>query len=285
MIQYKRDSSGVHSIILSGASLLLPRSQRAEWLAEWKSELWYVLQVSDNIPRQNFRDRTALIFCLGSFKDALWLRRNSFSPTAHQHRLLQTPLKCLFFLAAIAAITISVFFRSDSLCQTILHNAGTVITSQILLLVLALIGVRATTSFVLCDRYTTPQSPARANRLRRWMFFGIKFALILLIVFCGTLDLTPIITATGFQPHITLIVYVLAFRWAFVDQRRRCPVCLRTLSNPARIGQPAQILTGWYGTEYCCDKGHGLMYVPEITTTYSTQRWMDLDSSWGSLFS
>jgi hypothetical protein len=30
---------------------------------------------------------------------------------------------------------------------------------------------------------------------------------------------------------------------------------------------------------------HGLLHVPEIPTTYSTQRWQDLDPSWGSLFS
>jgi len=43
--------------------------------------------------------------------------------------------------------------------------------------------------------------------------------------------------------------------------------------------------SGWYGTEFLCLKGHGLLHVPEIPTTYNTQRWMDLDASWGSLFS
>jgi hypothetical protein len=285
MIQRTRHSLSLHTIILSIASLLLPRSQRAEWLGEWKSELWYALQSSGNVPRHKCWDRTALLFCLGSFKDAIWLRRNSCNPNTHQHRLLQTPLKCLFFLATMAAITTCDFFHSDGLYQAILRNRGVVTTSQILLVVLALVGVRATTSFALSDCPTKPNSFARASRIQRWMFLGIKFVLVLLIVFCGTLELTPIISATGFQPHVTLIVYVLAFRWALIDQRRRCPVCLRILSNPARIGQPSQILTGWYGTEYFCEKGHGLMYVPEIRTTYSKQRWLDLDASWGNLFS
>jgi hypothetical protein len=285
MRKHTRDLFSLRSIILSSASLLLPHTHRAEWLAEWKSELWYVLQSSDDASRHKFWDRTALLFCLGSFKDAIWLRRYPCNPNAHEHRLVQTPLKSLSSLAAMAAITTCVFFRSSGLHQTILRNAGAVVTSQILLVVLALVGARATTSFALGDPHTTPRSPVRANRLRRRLFLGTKFALILLIVFCGTVDLTPIIGATGFQPHITLIVYVVAFRWAFIDQRRRCPVCLRILSNPARIGQPSQIITGWYGIEYCCNKGHGLMYVPEITTTYSTQHWLDLDSSWNNLFS
>jgi hypothetical protein len=285
MSKHTRQSLSLHSVILSSASLLLPRPHRAEWLTEWKSEFWYVLQSSENAPRHKSWDRAGLLFCLGSFKDAIWLRRNSCNPNVHQHRLLRTPLKCLFFLAAMAAIATCGFFRSDGPYQIIFRDAGAVIASQILLVVLALVGVRTTTSFALGDSHTPPQSPARANRFQRRIFLGTKFALILLVVFCGTLDLTPIINATGFQPHVTLAVYVLAFRWAFIDQRRRCPVCLRLLSNPARIGQPAQILTGWYGTEYFCEKGHGLMYVPEFTTTYSTQRWLDLDASWGSLFS
>jgi hypothetical protein len=285
MLKYTRDSYSVHSVILSSASLLLPSPLRAEWLDEWKSELWYVLQSSDNKPRNKFCDRAGLLFCLGSFKDAIWLFRNSCNPNVHEHRLLRTPLKCLFLLSAIAAITTCIFFRSDSLYQSISRDAGTVISSQVLLVALALVGVRATTSFVLGDSRTTPQSLARGKRFQRRMFLATKFALILLVLFSGTLDLTPVISATGFQPHITLIVYVLGLRWAFIDQRRRCPVCFRILSNPARIGQPSQILMGWYGTEYCCEKGHGLMYVPEITTTYSTQRWLDLDSSWENLFS
>jgi hypothetical protein len=279
------DSLSLHSIILSSASLLVPRRHRSEWLDEWKSELWYVLQNAENVPRHKSWHRTALLFCLGSFKDAIWLRRNFRSPNLNGHQLLQSPLKCLLFLAAMAAIATFRFFRSDGLHQTILRDPRIVLASQILLLVLALVGVRATTTFALGDGHTPPQSRSRANRFQRRIFLGAKFSLILLIVFCGALDFTPIIGATGFQPHITLVVYVLAFRWAFIDQRRRCPVCLRRLSNPARIGQPAQILTGWYGTEYFCEKGHGLMYVPDITTTYSTQRWLDLDSSWNNLFS
>jgi len=57
------------------------------------------------------------------------------------------------------------------------------------------------------------------------------------------------------------------------------------LTNPTRIGRASQTFLEWYGTEFLCLKGHGLLHVPEIPTTYSTQRWQDLDPSWGSLFS
>jgi hypothetical protein len=70
------------------------------------------------------------------------------------------------------------------------------------------------------------------------------------------------------------------------DQRQRCPVCLRSLANPTRIGSPSQSFLEWYGTELICTHGHGLLYVPEIPTSwYRTQRWQYLDPTWSSLFS
>ena len=53
--------------ILRTAALLVPGESRAEWLAEWRSELWYV------------HGNTAA-FCAGAFRDALWVRRNRRGP-------------------------------------------------------------------------------------------------------------------------------------------------------------------------------------------------------------
>ena len=55
----------VPNAILRAASLVAPAGQRAEWLVEWRSELWYVPA------------RGAARFCLGAFRDAYWVRRNS----------------------------------------------------------------------------------------------------------------------------------------------------------------------------------------------------------------
>ena len=79
---------------------------------------------------------------------------------------------------------------------------------------------------------------------------------------------------------------IVALRWALNDQRQRCPVCLRLLTGPTRIGGASQTFLEWYGTELMCAQGHGLLYVLEIPTScYSTQRWQYLDPSWSSLFS
>src|SRR5947207_14515011 len=91
--------------LLRGAAWLVPREQRAEWLAEWRSELWYVCRTTNRRPR----DATA--FCFGAFKDALWLRRNSAEPNARERFWLESPLQCCLFLAVLAAASSFITFR------------------------------------------------------------------------------------------------------------------------------------------------------------------------------
>jgi len=122
-----------------------------------------------------------------------------------------------------------------------------------------------------------------ANHFRRWVFLAAKFALVLPIVLFGTLDVFSLI-AIHLQPHALFVASVIGFRWVLVDQRRRCPVCLRVLTNPTPIGEPSRTLLEWYGTELVCTRGHGLLHVPEIRNSYSEQVWLRLDSSWSSLF-
>jgi hypothetical protein len=78
---------------------------------------------------------------------------------------------------------------------------------------------------------------------------------------------------------------MLLLRWVLIDQRRRCPVCLRLLSDPVRIGAPSQTFLDWYGGESMCPRGHGLLQVPETSTSHSGARqWLDLDASWSDPF-
>jgi hypothetical protein len=118
---------------------------------------------------------------------------------------------------------------------------------------------------------------------RRWIFLAAKFAFVLPIVLFGSLDLFSLI-AIHLEAHAMIVGSVIGFRWVLIDQRRRCPVCLRTLTNPTTIGEPSRTLLEWYGTELICTKGHGLLHVPELRNSYSEQRWLRLDSSWSGLF-
>jgi hypothetical protein len=230
-------------------ALIVPRTQRAEWLAEWSSELWYVRAASL---------RGATYFCLGAFPDAFWLRCNNAPTDARKIFRLESPLRCIAFLALLAGAS---FFFSRHTMKEIR------ILPHLLVILMALLVLPVVTSL------DFGEYPANSRPLswpgRRWMFFATKVALLLTTVFCGAITL-----ATIGSP--ILAGYVFAFRWALMDQRRRCPVCLHVLISPVRIGEPSHTFLAWYGTELMCAKGHGVLQVPEIATScYRTQRWFD----------
>jgi hypothetical protein len=122
--------------------------------------------------------------------------------------------------------------------------------------------------------------------IRRWLFLSAKIVLVLPIVMFGALDIGS--TGSTISPIALWVAPfggLLAMRWVLADQRERCPVCLRLLANPVRIGQLSRILLEWNGTELMCLKGHGLLHVSERPAIwFSGQRWMNFDPSWSGLF-
>jgi hypothetical protein len=121
---------------------------------------------------------------------------------------------------------------------------------------------------------------------RRGLFLGAKVLLVLPIVLFGSLDLAAL--GDALSPafiDIAMFGSLFAARWILADQRERCPVCLRLLANPVRMGQSSRILLDWHGTELMCLRGHGLLYVPEWPALWPTrQHWMGLGTSWRGLF-
>ena len=80
-----------------------------------------------------------------------------------------------------------------------------------------------------------------------------------------------------------LWILIFVLRWAVRDQGNRCPVCLRTLANPVRVGQAAGYFLEWNCTESVCLQGHGMLYVPACRTSwFDTPRWLYLDASWST---
>jgi hypothetical protein len=122
--------------------------------------------------------------------------------------------------------------------------------------------------------------------IRRWLFLAAKILLVLPIVMFGALDIGS--TGSTVSPIALWLAPfggLLAMRWVLTDQRERCPVCLRLLANPVRIGQSSRILLEWNGTELMCLRGHGLLHVPERPAIwFSGQRWVNFDPSWSGLF-
>jgi len=122
--------------------------------------------------------------------------------------------------------------------------------------------------------------------MRRVLFLAAKALLVLPIVMFGSLDLGSLPgSVSPLFIDCALFGSGLAARWILSDQRKRCPVCLRLLANPVRIGEPSRILLEWHGTELMCVRGHGLLYVPEWPAIWSSrQRWVELGASWAELF-
>lgn len=256
----------LHIAILRNAALLVPAPERAEWFAEWKAELWYV-------------ERGATTFCLGSFRDALWLRCKSFS--ARRAFSLDSPLRCVSLLGTLAFLSYVFAFGLPSrrLFMFLSSPQG---RDQFALrcfwLYLESLLVLLTLNPLALGEYPANRfAPSLVIRLRRWLFLSVKIVLLPPIICFAVIALMPIFPPA---PLILFCGWILGLRWALTDQRRRCPFCLHLLTNPTRIGSPAQIILGSYGTELICTRGHGLLYVPEAPTSCcSKQRWQYLDPS------
>jgi hypothetical protein len=164
-------------------------------------------------------------------------------------------------------------------------------------LFIACLALPATTPLPLGEYPASGERLGRGVRVRRWLFLAAKLALILPLVYISSIDLAYGNLASGLhsvgpisseylQLASSFSGLLFAFRWALRDQRSRCPVCLRLLTNPARVGEASRNFLAWNGTELICSGGHGLLHIPEIPTSwFSTQRWLYLDPSWSGLFS
>lgn len=260
--------------ILRAASLLAPSDQRDEWLKGWRSELWY-------IPRHG-----ATRFCLGAFRDALWLRRNNRSPEKRTKIHLESPLSCLAFLATLAAVGFFVGFCLSGplrLRTTYWHlSARDLPVGCIVTLVLSCL---LSPAILAVGRFPVNRHPMPwPSRLRRGVFLVLKIALVQPILLCGLLVWILIAPVAPFALLGILAAWILALRWVFTDQQRRCPACLRLLTNSVRIGSSSQTFLEWYGDESMCSRGHGLLHSSEISSSYSgKQQWLNLDGSWKRL--
>ncbi|MGH9621642.1 MAG: hypothetical protein ACRD45_18300, partial [Bryobacteraceae bacterium] len=199
-------------MILHLAALLLPRSERPEWSREWNSELWYVR-------------RNRLMFCLGAFRDALWVRRNS---PGERHGFLQSPRRCLLLLSFLAALTIPWIFYLPE--PPAMYPGDAILFLTLFEIGVALLVLRVITPVSLGE-YPVPACLSHQGvRPRRWIFLAAKIALVVPIVFCGTVAVMQTAGVVMLQPQAAIVSYFFAFRWVLKDQRRRCPVCLRLLT-------------------------------------------------------
>ncbi len=160
-------------------------------------------------------------------------------------------------------------------------------------LIVAVITLPATTALPLGEY------PRRSGRLpwavsgRRWLFLLSKVSLVVPLVCLSSLDVAygiPSLSSTSTQ-YIQLALsyfgFLFAFRWILEDQRKRCPVCLRVLSNPARVGEASTKFSGLerYRADLCgWPRIAAYSGVANKLVQHAAMAllWMP---SWGSLFS
>lgn len=289
-------SAFAQQIVIECAALIVPGADRKDWRFKWESELWYVR-------REAPATQDVWRFCLGAFRDARWMRR--YSPKESVLLNLDSPLNCVVFLISLAIFSLLLAFLLPGARNVLLlslhtessfywlHSWAGVSTSppnpidqQIVLFRLnfmfACLILPAVTTLRLGSGGGARNLRSCLGRSRWLIFFLLKVILIWPTVYFAALDLGNLFpTRRSFfiQAISSFVAFLLSLRWAFNDQRSRCPICLRCLGRPVRMGRPSWTLLDWNLTEYMCLKGHGVLHVPvESVDGSPVQRWISMDS-------
>lgn len=159
-------------------------------------------------------------------------------------------------------------------------------------MVMVLLSLPAATVVSLEDLPFSVQKASWKRVLLRYVFLLIKSVLVVGITYYLSFDLAFGWT-TGYRPgasgalfFFSLLIGLFSMRWAILDQQHRCPICLRKVTHPARVGMASRTFLTWNGTEMICTGGHTLLHVPSLPTSwFNAPRWVYLDSSWRFLFS
>ena len=100
-------------ILLNAAALLVPKSQKEDWLAEWTAEVWHIRTGGDENAHRLARG-TVLRFCLGSFQDAWILRGGNLRASASFAFRSGAPMRCILLLITLAVISALICLATPS---------------------------------------------------------------------------------------------------------------------------------------------------------------------------
>ncbi len=259
------------NLLIWGCGLIIPSPVRLEWTEQWTSEAWYVRHA-------NACSGAAWQFCLGAVPDAVAIRR------AHPDEvstLIRSPWACLAFLSLFAIFaflgavlfpeTRTVLASSMSLrfVNLFLHDwMGTgggqsdVLEQQVLVLKLTFMNACVITLI----SSTKDRLMVHSSNLRSWKsltFFIAKLlaggALVYFLAFAAAEALNNFAVQLG----ISVAGFILLLRWSFVDQEKRCPICLQRVCSPVQFGRPSCPLLSVNVREYICPLGHCVLQMQE----------------------
>ena len=257
--------------ILSLAARIVPAQDRSDWLRAWQAELWH----GHHRCQKTTDRRTGFVadLSMGIVRDALWLRTDSWRCSLRGSASL-----CLATLLGLSLLSLGLAFFHEgswsSLGPPLLHQL-----KRSLVVVPFLIFV----SFWTGSWRRVEQGSLRCLmvRLKRYSFFAVKMIQVLLLAFLSSTDSYEYVHGSipGLAPLLQLVWFVifalLGLQWTFADQQQRCKHCLQSLEDPARVGRPSHNLLEWNGSERSCRRGHGVLSIPEIETSWcGSSKWI-----------
>lgn len=280
--------------LVRAASWIVPPEVRPQWRSRWEQGLrnWWAL-----VERGDQSSRTQAEICRAAFSEALRLRYGTASPERLVRGAIFIPMASAVLLAALGA-----FSRGFPAARALIEAARGHARGPLHTLALTgsedrLVGHSFVIVFALMVALVAAVTVGL--RLRRygwryWGFLALKSlcvgALVTLAWLEGSQMLRHHLTSTGTKALagglVPALLYIAAFGWALAwcvkDQRRRCPVCLRRLALPVRMGSWASVFDP-PTTELLCEAGHGRMCVCE-TAEGELERWTESDATWRELF-
>jgi hypothetical protein len=253
------------------AGWMVPTGMRSAWRERWNSclrSLW-ILMARGEFPRAE----SAQIgwFCAAVCGDAVRLRYGRFDP----RQSLRDPA---FLLAAVysALLLLAACTRGFTVTRALIAEGP-----EAFMPYAVVVGFALLVSLMIVFR---GRVPLRGHGWRYWCFLLLKSAAL-----WGTVSLLWIEGGFALRRHLTIetvrvlggglllaAVFLAAVGWAVLwslnDQQRRCPVCLRRMASPVRIGSWASVFEP-VTTELLCDEGHGALCVQECDMG-EPDRWM-----------
>jgi hypothetical protein len=170
---------------------------------------------------------------IGLASDALWLRTECW-----RRNSVGTATLCLFSLAGLSLLAalmgLALTGNWHALSIYISNHIGRSLVAGTLVVFV---------SFAIASRgHMAKNSKISWNdRLNRQLFLALKIAMVLLLAFLLSSDLSiPVFsqmpnTSDFFQILDFVLLALAGLRWALRDQEVRCKQCLQLLTEPARV--------------------------------------------------
>jgi hypothetical protein len=256
------------------ARQIVPAAERTDWTVRWTSKLCslQILVGRGEFPRDNSTETGWL--CGATCADAFRTRSVEFD----LQKWLRGPLVALAaiygLVLALAACT-----RGFTITRLLIAEGGERFLPYAVVIAFGLL-ISMTIAF-------RGRAPLRGHNWRYWAFLLLKtgalVAFLSLLWIEGGFTLrrhlaNDTIRALGGGLLLTLTYHAAvgwAVLWCLGDQQRRCPVCLRRMAAPVRIGSWASVFEPVI-TELLCDEGHGALCVQECEMG-EPDRWVAME--------